>query len=80
MVSEHFLGRVWRFVFSFFLQEIFGQRVCRADLKILVKKFQKEISYLDSLWKNTQFQKKKNQSNWSPDEGVITDLKSVIFS
>ena len=27
--------------FSFFLQEIFGRRVCRADMKNLVKFFQK---------------------------------------
>ena len=55
-----------------------GARVCREYLKFLVKYFQKQIAYLDSLQKNTQIEK-KNQSNWSSDEGDIVDLKSALF-
>ena len=57
---------------------VFGRRVFRLDLKILVKKFQKKRPYLDSLRKNTQIQK-KNRPNWSSDEGDIADSKSVIL-
>ena len=53
-------------------------RVCREYLKFLVKYFQKQIEYLDSLRKNTQIEK-KNQSNQSSDEGDIIDLKSTLF-
>ena len=35
-----------------------GQRICGTDLDILVQDMQNLITYLDSLWKNTQFQKK----------------------
>jgi len=37
-----------------------GARVYRADLKIFVQNFQKQIADLDSLWKNTQIQRKKS--------------------
>ena len=37
------------------------------------------IADLDSLGKNTQLHK-KNQSNQSPDEGDIADLKSTLFA
>jgi len=44
-----------------------------------VQDLQNLIVDLESLWKNTQFQK-KNQSNQSPDEGDIADLKSALFA
>jgi hypothetical protein len=44
-----------------------------------VQDLQNLIVDLDSLWKNTQIQK-KNQLNRSPDEGDIADLKSALFS
>ena len=56
-----------------------GQRVCGKDLDVLVQDMQDLIVDLESLWKNTQFQK-KNQANRSPYEGDIADLKSALFS
>jgi hypothetical protein len=56
-----------------------GQRICGADLDVLVQDLQDLIADLESLWKNTQFQK-KNQANRSPDEGDIADLKSALFA
>ena len=47
-------------------------------MKFLVKIFQKQIAYLDSLQKNTQIEK-KNRSNRSSDEGDIIDLKSALL-
>ena len=59
-------------------QEIFGQRVCREYVKILMKFFKKKLAYLDSLRKNTQIEK-TIWPNWSSDEGDILDLKSTLF-
>ena len=56
-----------------------GQRVCGTDLDILVQDLQNLMVNLNSFRKITQFQK-KNQSNQSPDEGDIADLKSALFS
>ena len=53
----------------------FGMRVCRADMKIFVLNFQKQISNLDSLRKNTQ----KKSAESELDEGDIADLKSFFF-
>ena len=61
------------------LQTFFEWQICRADLYVLVKNLQNIIADLDSLGKNTQL-KKKNQSNRSPDEGDIADLKSALFA
>jgi len=55
-----------------------GQRLCGTDLDILVQDLQNLIADLIFLGKITQFQK-KNQSNRSPDEGDIVDLKSALF-
>ena len=56
-----------------------GQRDCGADLEVLVPDLLDLIAYLESLLKNTHFQK-KNQSNRSPDEGDIADLKLALFA
>ena len=60
-------------------QELFRWQDFREYMKIFIKKFQKQIAYLDSLRKNTQIEKKKNRSNRSLDDGDIVDLKSALF-
>ena len=56
----------------------FGPRVCKEDLRISMKRLQKQIADMDSFGKDTQIQK-TNQSNPSSDEGDIIDLKSTFF-
>jgi len=55
-----------------------GQRFFGTDLDVLVQYLQNLIADLNFLGKITKFQK-KNQSNQSPDEGDIADLKSSLF-
>jgi len=55
MVSELSLSSSEQYNRGDFEVLSFGPRVFRADLKIFVK----QIADLDSLWKNTQIQKKK---------------------
>jgi len=60
---------------QFFCRGIFfGRQLFISDLKILVQNLQKQMLYLDSSRKITQF-KKKNGSNRNLDVGDITDLK-----
>ena len=73
MVSKHFLGHESGEFFYIFAW-IFGWRIYRSDLYVLVQDLQNLIVDLYSLWKNSLFQK-KNRLNRSPDEGDIADLK-----
>jgi hypothetical protein len=47
-------------------------------MKLSEHNLAKKIGYLNSSWKNTQFQK-KNQLKWSPESEVINILNSTIF-
>jgi len=68
-----FLGTSGKFFFSFF-----GRRLSDQFLKLSVQNQKKPIAYLNSSFKNTQFQK-KNHLIWSSKSGDIADLKSAIF-
>ena len=55
-----------------------GRRLSHPFLKLSVQIQEKQVAYLNSSFKNTQFQK-TNHLIWSSKSGDITDLKSAIF-
>ena len=56
----------------------FGRRLYDQFPKLSAQNQKKQIIYLNSSFKNTQFQK-KNHLIWSSKSGDIADLKSAIF-
>lgn len=60
-------------IFFNFLQEFFGWQVFRSYLYVLVQNLHNLIVDLGCLQKNTEFEKKKNRPNQSPDEQDIVD-------
>jgi len=77
--TEHFLGQIGKIFFSssFFCRNFLGGEFS-DNIWNFWWKFYKKITNPDSLRKHTQIQK-KNQLNWSSDEGDIVDLKSIMF-
>ena len=65
--------------FSFFCRNFLGGEFVEKIWKIWWNFFRNKYQIWIPYGKIPNF-KKKNQSNRSPDEGVITDLKSTIFS
>ena len=55
-----------------------GRRLSDQFLKIFTQNQKKQVTYLNSSFKNTQFQK-NNHRIWSSKSGDIVDLKSAIF-
>lgn len=76
---EHFLGPSGKnFSFFIFLQELFWATSLQIRSETFGEKFTKKITYVDSLWKNTQTQK-KNRPNQSLVVGDIANLKSAML-
>ena len=80
LVSEHFPWHKWEIFFSSFQQKEgkIGQRISYHFLKLSAQNQKKQVAYLNSSFKNTQFQK-TNHLIWSSKSGDIADLKSTIF-
>jgi hypothetical protein len=67
----------WLFL-QIFSKEKRGRRTSGSDLKLFEHNFSKQIGYLNSSQKNTQFQK-KNQPKWSSGSEVMNILNSTVF-